>query len=108
MRDNDLKNKIMRRVYAIWLFKKITGALTLEVFSFAAILFILFSSYVSFFDVMKNAFGHSSLYDLSAYFFNSFMLTDLVSQILILGAIATFILFNWEIVKNQFRTSLPL
>lgn len=99
----------MKRVYAIWLFRKITGALTLEVFSFGVILFILFSFYVSFFDVMKNAFGgHSSLYDLSTYFFSSFLTTDLISQTLILGAVAVFILFNWEVIKNQFRTSHSL
>lgn len=109
MHNSDLKNRIMRRVYLIWLVRKITGALTLEIFAFAAIISILFSFYVSFFDVMKNAFnGHSSLYDFSAYFFSSFLMTDLISQTLILGAIAVFILFNREIIKNQFRISRSL
>lgn len=106
MPNLDLKKKIMRRVYTVWFLRKATSPLVLEIFAFAAILFVLFSFYISLFDVMRNAFGgYSSLSALSVYFFRSFMVADLISQVLILGAMATFVLFNWEIIKNQFKTA---
>jgi hypothetical protein len=91
----------MRRVYAIWFFRKITSAIFVETFIFAGMLFVAFS-FISFFNVMKNAFNSSSsVYSLSNFFLNAFVNAKIISQMLFLGLIAVALILGWELLFKK-------
>jgi len=99
--NNVVKQKIMRRVYAIWVFRKLTGPLAIKA---SALVFLSFfvSRYVSLFDVAKNAFVSSqSPYSLPAYFVKSFIASDIISQALSLGLVFAILVFGGEVFKKK-------
>lgn len=92
-----LKNKIMRRVYAIWFFR----SAYFKVLGFVAMAFLT-SFYISFFSVMRNAV--SSSYSPGAvfnYISSSFMATDIVSKALVVFMIAAIFALGWDIIKRR-------
>jgi len=111
MSDINLKKKIMRRVYAIWFFRKITSPFTIEIFIFMAIL-VASVSYISFFNVMRNAFNSSnSVYSLSNFFLNAFVNADAVAQLLSFGMIMAALILGWELLfkrRNSQSLTSPL
>ncbi len=103
MHNNNLKNRIMRRVYTIWFFRKITSPLVLKI----ATPFIFFSLalyHIHFFAVLKNAVGSSnSFYDISRYFYNSFWTAEIPEQFIFLSLITITLAFIWDL----FRKGIP-
>lgn len=101
MPDINLKKKIMKRVYAIWLFRKITSPVFIETFVFAGMLFAA-ASFISFFNVMKNAFNSSSsVYSLSIFFLNALVNADTISQLLFLGMMMAVLIIGWELLFKK-------
>ncbi len=101
MSDINLKNKIMRRVYAIWFFRKITSAVFVETFIFAAMLLAAVSC-ISFLSVMRNALNSSnSVYSLSNFFLNNFLIADAISKSLVLGMMIMTLILGWELFKKK-------
>lgn len=84
MRCVNLKKKIMRRVYAIWFYKKITSPFALELISFAALL-LWMTVYVSPANVLNNAPSVSSPFPAANFFISAFSETELITKILFIG-----------------------
>lgn len=84
-RSEKIKQKIMRRVYLIWFFKKITRPFALEIMSFTAISFLL-ATHISIINVWENS-RHMifSPISISGYMASSFLATEILTKILIVG-----------------------
>lgn len=93
----ELKNKIMRRIYAIWFLR----SAYFKILGFAALAFLA-SFYISFFSVMRNAV--SSSYSPGAvfnYMFSSFITADIVSKALVVFMIAAIFALGRDIIKRR-------
>lgn len=103
--SDKIKKKIMRRVYTIWLFKKITSPVFIETFVFAAMLFLAVS-YISFLNVMRNAFNaSSSVFSLPEFFVNSFIAADTISKLLLMGMMFMVFILSRDLLFRK-RNSL--
>jgi hypothetical protein len=104
---NDMvKKKIMRRIYLIWFFRKITSPVFIEGFVFAAMLFLAVS-YISFLNVMRNAFNaSSSVFSLPEFFVNSFISADTISKLLLVGIIFMALILSRELLFKKRKTIL--
>ncbi len=107
-----LRKKIMRRVYAIWFFRKATSPFVLETLAFAGGILGL-ASYVSFRNVMMNVSPIlDSPWSLAGFFSSAFSATELVSKILLV-AMAVLIAFLMKdllpiVPRVLFREKLTL
>lgn len=96
-----LKNRIMRRIYAIWFLR----SAYFKVLGFVSLAFLA-SFYISFFSVIRNAV--SSSYSPGAvfnYMFSSFMAADIVSKTLVVFMIAAIFALGWDIVRRRKTSS---
>jgi len=101
--SNGIKKKIMRRVYAIWIFRKATSPLFIKNFISIA-LFAGAAYHVSFFHIFKNTFNSSeSFLGIPQFVFNNFLLTDIIHQILILGIIIMVSIFFLDMIRIGIR-----
>jgi hypothetical protein len=98
--DNNLKKRIMRRIYVLWFFRKATSFLALEIYGF--VIFVSFALYhISFFDVVRNAFSPTASYStLHVFLFHNFMVTGLLHETLILGTMAMTLILGWELFRK--------
>lgn len=85
MKNNTLSQRIMRRVYVVYMLRRATSPTALRIYSLLA-LFVGIVSLVSVGNVIANlpAEGFFSFYDFSMY---AFMHTELVVQLLVVGAL---------------------
>jgi len=90
MHHVNLKKKIMRRVYAIWFFKKITSPFALELISFAALL-LWMTVYVSLSNVLNNVPSISSPFPAANFFISAFYETEMIVKIILIGMLALLI-----------------
>ncbi len=81
MLELDLNKKIMRRVYAIWFFRRLTGAFFVETL-FLVALILLMTSYVSFGNVFAN-FSRVFFSPVAAVWFviSAFLATELFTKV---------------------------
>ena len=99
-----LKNKIMRRVYAIWFLRsaycKVVGLASLA---------FLTSFYISFFSVIKNAVSSSYSPDtVLSYMFSSFVAADIVSKTLVVFMVVAVFMLGRDIFKRRTITGSQL
>lgn len=75
----------MRWVYAIWFLRKAGSPVVVRVAVFVLLIFSA-TYYISFIDVTRNAVNSSgSFLDMPGFFYNSFMATDILSQLFTLA-----------------------
>lgn len=98
-----MKIRIMRRVYTIWFFRKLTSPLFIKNFIFV-VFFAGAIYHISFFHIFKNTFSSSgSFLGIPQFIFNNFLLTDTVHQILILGIIIMVSIFFSDMIRIGIR-----
>ena len=99
-----LKNKIMRRVYAIWFLR----SAYCKILGFVALAFLA-SFYISFFSVMRNAVSSSySPGTVLSYMFSSFMAADVVSKTLVVFIVVAIFMLGRDIFKRRTITGSQL
>lgn len=81
--DLSLKKKIMRRVYAIWLFREITSPFALEIIS-CLVLFFWMTRYISPINILRNAPSLFSLGSAGDFLTVAFYNTEFIVQIMLL------------------------
>ncbi len=81
--SNGVKKKIMRRVYAIWLFKGLTSPFAIKAISLVA-LSVWLTTYVSIGNVLENAVSSISLDYILSFFASAFSKTELAAKVLLL------------------------
>lgn len=93
--NTQLKNKIMRRVYAVWLVKKVFSPVVVKAAILLAFIWQM-TAYVSFGNVMAN------IPSLTAYnfYWNAFANTETISQLLALGSMFLVAWLVRDIYKN--------
>lgn len=96
--NQNLKNKIMRRVYAVWLFRKLASPFAVELFFLGALSFGL-SVYVSIRNVVNNTPSIFSPGAVAGFFASAFYQAEMIVQILFVGMLASLI-FLLKDVKN--------
>lgn len=100
MPNIELKKRIMRRVYMIWLFRKITSPFALESAAFMA-LTVWLLHYFSLKHVIINALSLSSPASMFNFFTSAFMSTELIVQVLSLAVLAAFAVLARDIVRTM-------
>jgi len=101
MHNNDLKNRIMRRVYAIWFFKKATSFFAVKIYLFIAMLSAAVYR-ISFFDVAKNAFNSSnSFFTIPQFFLSNFLAVDWTHHILPFGVMSMTLILAWDLFRMR-------
>ena len=101
--ETQLKNKIMRRVYAVWILKKVLSIVFLQ----AAILFGFFVEFlreVSVISVIRNLAASSDILSDINYFFYAFVHTEITVQLYLLGIAS---IASWFITKETLK-NLPI
>lgn len=99
MRSNpNLKKKIMRRIYALWFYKKITSPFAAELFFLVAIFFGL-TAYVSLKNIFNNTPSVFSPGAVAGFFASAFYQTEMIVQVLFVGMLASLI-FLLKDIKN--------
>ncbi len=98
-----LKNRIMRRVYAMWLFRKIASPAGIEILSFSALL-LWTSLYVSYINVLANAKPVLySPYSAARFFAYAFWSTEFVEKLLFAALLLLFSSFVVSIARNLWK-----
>lgn len=98
--DIKLKNRIMRRVYAVWFFRKLTSPFAVETLAFFVML-VWMSVHVSFGSVLANArptFG--SPFSVTNFFINAFWSTEFATKALFLVSAVLF----FATLRNIWKT----
>lgn len=96
--NQNIKNKIMRRIYAVWFYKKLTSSFAVELFFLAAIFFGL-TAYVSLKNIFNNTPSVFSPVAVAGFFASAFYQAEMIVQILFVGMLASLI-FLLKDVKN--------
>lgn len=96
--NKKLRNKIMRRVYAIWLFRRLSGPFAVELFFLGALSFGL-SVYVSIRNVVNNTPSVFSPGAVAGFFASAFYQAEMIVQILFVGILASAV-FLLKDIKN--------
>lgn len=97
----NLKKKVMRQVYAIWLFRKISSPIFIEIVILSILVFLA-SKYIYVFRVMRNAFNATdSVYSLPGFFVRNFMIADAISKLITIGLIITILFFGKDLLKKR-------
>lgn len=96
--NNILKNKIIWKVYFIWLFKRIIPLFVLELI-FLTLVFYFLGKLVFVQKVFENAFFSSAQNPLlvASYMFKAFLSTSLVKKIIVLGLLGLGALFMRDV-----------
>ncbi|HEY4475413.1 MAG TPA: hypothetical protein VJB92_01690 [Candidatus Paceibacterota bacterium] len=97
-----LKNNIMRRVYMIFVFRKITSPFSLKLFMLGA-LFIVGNLLVSVKDVLRNMPSWKQADGLYDFYVGAFLQTELAVQIVLFGIGVLFVLLFKDILTNNSR-----
>lgn len=100
MHHVNLKKKIMRRVYAIWFFKKITSPFVVEMISFVALL-LWTTVYVSPANVLNNLPSISSPFPVANFFISAFSETELITKILFIGMFVSVIFLMKDLLFRK-------
>lgn len=90
-----LKKKIMRKVYAIWFFKKLNSSFVIQL---AALLFLLLmiNTYISFINVINNMPG---LFSSSNFFIYAFQNTETTVKLMLVFVAILMLLVGRELIK---------
>lgn len=98
MTNDELKKKIMRRVYTIYVLRKVFNPLMYRLYLLVALLGGV-ASFVSISNVVANMprYGISNLYDFSMY---AFLHTEVTVQVLTLGAGAVLLWFILDLTRK--------
>ncbi len=100
---NNLKRRIMRKIYVLWFFKEVTNPVTLKVAAPIAAFSVVFYHFCCL-NIIKNAISSaSSFYDIPKYFFNSFLTTEITDQLIVLGLIV----FVGAVIWDLFKKGIP-
>lgn len=87
--DIELKKKIMRRIYAIWIFRGLTSPFAVKLVSLVA-LSVWLTTYVSIGNVLENSVSSVSLDYILSFFAFAFSKTELTAKILLLAFLVPF------------------
>lgn len=92
--DNNIKNKVVWKIYFVWLFKRIIPLFILEII-FLVLVFYFLGKLVFVQSVFENAFLLSAQnpFLVASYMFRAFMGTSLVKKIIVLGLLGLGVLF---------------
>jgi len=90
-----LKNRIMRRVYAVWIIKKVFSPIVIKTAILLAFVWQM-AALVSFTNVLANT---NSIIDYN-FFWHAFLNTEMLTKVLLLGSIVLIALVARDIYKN--------
>lgn len=96
--SQNLKSKTMRRIYAVWFFKKLTSPFVVELFFLAAIFFGL-TAYVSLKNIFNNTPSVFSPGAVAGFFASAFYETEMIVRVLFVGMLAS-LAFLLKDIKN--------
>ncbi len=95
------KKRIMRRIYFVWFLRRLISPFMIKI-AVPVVLLSLANYHIHFFNVFKNAIdSSSSFYDVPKFFFNSFLATEILDQIMVLGLVFLVGAIVWDIFKKR-------
>jgi hypothetical protein len=110
MNNEQLKSKIMRRVYFIWFVRKVAPRFLAEVVLFGTFLYVIGRNVfiAKVFQYMGQIFGNHSIDPAvwSSFAFNTFVNTELIVQLSVLGSIAVIFFIFRDVFKSAIRISV--
>ena len=106
MNNQTLTKSIMRRVYALWLLRKATRPFAVKCYILAALTWQLVRT-VSVPDVLANAQGFAMTKNVS-FLTYAFVHTEIVVQILVVGAVGVFALMFRDLFFKKGKESYQL
>jgi len=106
MKNRNLQKSIMRRVYTLWLMRKLTKPFLVKFYIFFVLFWQLVRE-VSVGNVLENV-PFTDMARSTSFFINAFWGTERTVQIVFLGVIATILFLARDILLHEKRSKLTI